>query len=100
MIQLSYEGDQVSLNTDINNTKKDINNKVDNLGSNKEKVDEKSSIFTYNDFKININNENDISKTANVISSDLNSFMKLEKNKENLYDRYANNSKYNDSLLF
>ena len=52
MIQLSYERDQVNLYTDINNTKKDINNKVDNLGSNKEKEDEKSSIFIYNDYKI------------------------------------------------
>ena len=103
MIQLSYERDQVNLYTDINNTKKDINNKVDNLGSNKEKEDEKSSIFTYNDYKINIINKNDISKTANVISPDLNSFMKHEKSKDNSSGRYANNSnnsKYNDTLLF
>ena len=103
MILLSYERDQVNLYTDINNTKKDINNKVDNLGSNKEKEDEKSFIFTYNDYKINIINKNDISKTANVISPDLNSFMKHEKSKDNSSGRYANNSnnsKYNDTLLF
>ena len=103
MIQLSYERDQVNIYTDINNTKKDINNKVDNLGSNKEKEDEKSSIFTYNDYKINIININDISKTENIISPDLNSFMKHEKSKDNSSGRYANNSnnpKYNDTLLF